>query len=145
MKGVLKMKKFFDEFKKFALRGNVMDLAVGVIIGGAFQAIVNSLTKDIISPLIGLVANTDFSYLVWMVGDVEIRYGAFITAIINFVIMAFVIFLFLKGINKLMSIGAKKEEPAAPAAPTTKKCPHCCSEIPIAATRCPHCTSELTE
>ena len=139
------MKKFFDEFKKFALRGNVMDLAVGVIIGGAFQAIVNSLTKDIISPLIGLIANTDFSYLVWMVGDVEIRYGAFITAIINFVIMAFVIFLFLKGINKLMSIGAKKEEPAAPAAPTTKKCPHCCSEIPIAATRCPHCTSELTE
>ena len=139
------MKKFFDEFKKFALRGNVMDLAVGVIIGGAFQAIVNSLTKDIISPLIGLIANTDFSYLVWMVGDVEIRYGAFITAIINFVIMAFVIFLFLKGINRLMSIGAKKEEPAAPAAPTTKKCPHCCSEIPIAATRCPHCTSELTE
>ena len=137
------MKKFFEEFKTFALRGNVMNLAVGVIIGGAFQAIVNSLTNDILSPLLGLIGNTDFSALVFMVRDVEVRYGAFITAIINFIIMAFVIFLLVKGINALMDIGKKPAAPAAPAAPTTKKCPHCCSEIAIEATRCPHCTSEL--
>ena len=107
------MKKFLREFREFALKGNVMDLAVGVIIGGAFQNIVKSLTGDIISPIIGLFANTDFSNFVLKIRGVEIKYGAFITAIINFVIMAFVIFLFLKGINKLMSIGAKKEEPAA--------------------------------
>ena len=125
------------------MRGNVMDLAVGVIIGGAFQAIVNSLTNDILSPLLGLVGNTDFSALVFTIRDVEVRYGAFITAIINFIIMAFVIFLMVKGINALMDLGKKPEAPAAPAAPTTKKCPHCCSEIAIEATRCPHCTSEL--
>ena len=85
------MKKFLGEFKQFALKGNVMDLAVGVIIGAAFQAIVNSLVNDLISPIIGLFANTDFSALVFMIGDVEIRYGAFITAVINFVIMALVI------------------------------------------------------
>lgn len=137
------MKKFFEEFKQFALRGNVMNLAVGVIIGGAFQAITNSLVNDIISPLIGLVANTDLSHMVVMVGDVEVRYGAFITAIINFVIMAFVIFWLVKGINALLDLGKKPEEPAAPAAPTTKKCPYCMSEIAIEATRCPHCTSSL--
>ena len=138
-----KMKKFFEEFKQFALRGNVMNLAVGVIIGGAFQAITNSLVNDIISPLIGLVANTDLSHMVFMIRDVEIRYGAFITAIINFVIMAFVIFWLVKGINALLDLGKKPEEPAAPAAPTTKKCPFCMSEIAIEATRCPHCTSNL--
>ena len=137
------MKKFLEEFKQFALRGNVMNLAVGVIIGGAFQAITNSLVNDIISPLIGLVANTDLSYLTVTIRDVEIRYGAFITAIINFVIMAFVIFWLVKGINALLDMGKKKEEPAAPAAPTTKKCPYCASEIAIEATRCPHCTSSL--
>ena len=137
------MKKFMGEFKEFIMRGNVMDLAVGVIIGGAFQAIVNSLTNDILSPLLGLVGNTDFSALVFTIRDVEVRYGAFITAIINFIIMAFVIFLMVKGINALMDLGKKPEAPAAPAAPTTKKCPHCCSEIAIEATRCPHCTSEL--
>lgn len=134
------MKKFLKEFKEFALRGNVMDLAIGVIIGGAFQAIVASLTGDVISPLIGLFAKTDFSNLVATVRGVEIRYGAFLTAVINFTIMAFVIFLFLKLINKLTSIG-KEEKPQT--APTTKKCSFCCTEIPIAATRCPHCTSVL--
>ena len=133
------MKAFFAEFKKFILRGNVIDLAVGVIIGAAFQAIVTSLVDDIISPLIGLVANTDLSAMVATVGDVEIRWGAFITAIINFIIMAFVIFLIVKAINKAAELGKKKEEET----PTTKKCPYCKSEIPIEATRCPHCTSEL--
>ncbi|MCR5511876.1 MAG: large conductance mechanosensitive channel protein MscL [Lachnospiraceae bacterium] len=133
------MKGFFAEFKKFILRGNVIDLAVGVIIGAAFQAIVTSLVDDIISPLIGLIANTDLSDMVAMVGDVEIRWGAFITAIINFIIMAFVIFLIVKAINKAAELGKKKEDEK----PTTKKCPHCKSEIDIEATRCPHCTSEL--
>lgn len=133
------MKSFIAEFKKFLLRGNVIDLAVGVIIGGAFQKIVTSLVDDIISPLIGLVANTDLSAMVATVGDVEIRWGAFITAIINFIIMAFVIFLIVKAINKAAELGKKKEEET----PTTKKCPYCKSEIPIEATRCPHCTSEL--
>lgn len=136
------MKKFLNEFKEFALRGNVMDLAVGVIIGAAFQAIINSLVSDVISPLIGLVANTDLSYLVATVGDVEIRYGAFITAVINFIIMAVIIFLLVKGMNALAGIGHKKEE-QAPAAPATKICPYCKSEIAIDATRCPHCTSEV--
>ena len=133
------MKGFFAEFKKFILRGNVIDLAVGVIIGAAFQAIGTSLVDDIISPLIGLVANTDLSEMVATVGDVEIRWGAFITAIINFIIMAFVIFLIVKAINKTAELSKKKEEEK----PTTKKCPHCKSEIDIEATRCPHCTSEL--
>lgn len=137
------MKKFLNEFKAFALRGNVMNLAVGVIIGGAFQAIVNSLTNDILSPIIGLFGKTDFSAMVWLIRGVEVRYGAFITAVINFIIMAFVIFLLVKGINALMDLGKKPEAPEAPKAPTTKKCPHCCSEIAIEATRCPHCTSEL--
>ncbi len=95
------MKKFLKEFKEFALKGNVMDLAIGVIIGAAFQAIVTSLTSDIISPLIGLVADTDFSDMAVKINNVDIRYGAFITAVINFLIMALVIFLFLKVINKL--------------------------------------------
>ena len=138
------MQKFLKECKEFALRGNVMDLAVGVIIGGAFQSIVSSLTGDIISPFIGLFAKTDFSNMAVTIRGVDIRYGAFLTAVINFVIMAFVIFLFLKLINRLMRLGHKKETPT-PAAPTTKKCPYCCSEIPLEATRCPHCTSVLED
>ncbi|WP_316608382.1 large conductance mechanosensitive channel protein MscL [uncultured Ruminococcus sp.] len=134
------MKKFFGEFKEFIMRGNVMDLAVGVIIGGAFGAIVTSLTDDIISPLIGLIGDVDFSDMVAKVGNVDIRYGAFITAIINFLIMALIIFLMVKAINKVMSIGKKKEEEAAP---TTKKCPHCCEEVNINATKCPHCTGDI--
>ena len=138
----IKMKKFLEEFKKFALRGNVIDLAVGVIIGGAFQSITNSLVNDVISPLIGLVANTDLTYLVATINGVEVRYGAFLTAVINFIIMAFVIFLLVKGLNALANVGRKKEAPA-PAAPTTKICPYCKSELAIDATRCPHCTSEV--
>lgn len=136
------MKKFFSEFKKFALRGNVMDLAVGVIIGAAFQAIVNSLVNDIVSPLLGLIAKEDFSSWIWTIGGVEVKYGSFLTAVINFIMMAFVIFLFLRAINKLLSLGKKPEEPKAP---TTKVCPFCKSEISIEATRCPHCTSMLEE
>ena len=137
------MKKFLKEFREFALKGNVMDLAVGVIIGGAFQNIVKSLTGDIISPIIGLFANTDFSNFVLKIRGVEIKYGAFITAVINFVIMAFIIFLLIKGINKLSAISHKKEEVEEAVEPTTKKCPYCMSEIAIEATKCPHCTSDL--
>ncbi len=137
------MKKFLKEFKDFAMRGNVMDLAVGVIIGGAFKGIVDSLVKDIISPVIGLAANKDLSALSVNVLGVDILYGAFITAVINFIIMAFVIFLLVKGLNALATVGKKKEE--AVEAVTTKKCPYCCSEVAIEASRCPHCTSSLTE
>ena len=138
------MKNFFSEFKAFLSRGNVMDLAVAVIIGGAFQAIVKSLTDDVISPFIGLFAKMDFSSMVWTINEVDIRYGAFITAIINFVLMAFIIFLLIKAVAAVQNLG-KKKEVEAPAAPTTKTCPFCCSEIAIAATRCPHCTSVLEE
>ncbi len=136
------MKKFFSEFKAFLSRGNVMDLAVAVIVGGAFQAIVKSLTDDIISPFIGLFANMDFSALVATIGDVEIRYGAFITAVINFILMAFIIFLMIKGLNALQNLKKKEEVKVEP---TTKPCPFCCSEIALEATRCPHCTSVLEE
>lgn len=135
------MKKFLDEFKKFALRGNVMDLAIGVIIGGAFQGIVTALTEDFINPIINSIGGTEVGGHIELFGTGQyIEYGHFITSIINFVIMAFVIFLLMKGINKLMTIGEKKKE--APK-PSTKKCPYCLSEIPVKATRCAHCTSEL--
>ncbi len=137
------MKKFLQEFKNFALRGNVMDLAIGVIIGAAFQAIINSLVKDIISPLIGLIANTDLSALQFTILDVPIRYGSFLTAVINFIIMAFAIFLLIKTMNIIASLGRKgnEEEPEV----TIKICPYCQSEIHINASRCPHCTSEFIE
>lgn len=134
------MKKFASEFKEFIMRGNVMDLAVGVIIGGAFSAIVTSLTEDIISPILGIFGDIDLSGLVAKVGNVEIKYGAFLTAVINFLIMALIIFLMVKGINKVMTLGKKKEEEEAP---TTKKCPHCCEEVNIEATKCPHCTGDI--
>lgn len=153
------MKKFFEEFKQFINRGNVLDLAVGVIIGGAFKGIVDSLVNDIISPVIGLVFQADFKDLVLPVREtvykegtdvvlapaLEIKYGAFITGVINFLIMAFVVFLIVKGVNALNDLTKKKEAPApAPApAPTTKACPYCKSEIALDATRCPHCTSQL--
>ncbi len=143
------MKKFLNEFKEFAMRGNVIDLAVGVIIGAAFQKIVTSLVNDVISPVIGLFVKTDFNNLALKVGtnpageDILLNYGAFITNIINFVIMAFIIFLMVKAINKVTSIGKKKEEVIEEA--TTKNCPFCCTEIDIKATRCPNCTSELGE
>ena len=135
------MAKLISEFKEFVMRGNVMDLAVGVIIGGAFSSIVTSLTDDIISPILGIFGGMDFSDLVAKVNGAEIRYGAFITAIINFLIMAFIIFLMVKGINKVMSLGKKEVEEE----PTTKVCPFCCSEIDIKATKCPHCTSDVEE
>ena len=135
------MKAFMKEFKEFISKGNVMDLAVGVIIGGAFQAIVGSLVNDIIMPLLGIITGgLDFSHLAITVGEAQILYGSFISAIINFLLMALVLFLVIKALNKAKSLTAKPEEPKAP---TTKKCPYCQSEIPIAATRCPHCTSEL--
>lgn len=141
------MKGFLEEFKKFIMRGNVLDMAVGVIIGGAFTAIVTSLNKDIITPLLALLGGVDFSYLQLVMGSAEdapvLLYGNFITAVINFLITAFVIFCLVKAINVLGEKFTKKEESAPPAAPTTKKCPYCCSEIAIEATRCPHCTSEL--
>lgn len=133
------MKNFFNEFKKFIMRGNVIDLAVGVIIGAAFQAIVTSLTTDIISPFLGIFGGIDFSDLAWEINGVKIMYGNFITAVINFLIMAFVIFLLVKLINKIMTIGKKPVEEKK----TTKICPFCCSEISIKATKCPHCTSDV--
>lgn len=135
------MKNFMNEFKKFICRGNVMDMAVGIIIGGAFTAIVNSLVNDIINPLLGLFGGMNFDQLVWNItGEVTLAYGKFITAIINFLIMAFVIFMLVRTMNKVSDKYGKKEEPKAP---TTKKCPYCKTDIAIDATRCPHCTSQL--
>lgn len=142
-------KGFIAEFKEFIARGNVMDLAVGVIIGGAFQSIVNSLVNDMIMPVISLLTGgVNFSNWVIRIGSGEndtIKYGNFITAVINFLLMALVIFCFVKVMNNLASRTEKllKKEEEASAAPATKICPYCMSEIPIAATRCAYCTSEL--
>ena len=157
--GARKMiKNMLTEFKKFVMRGNVLDMAVGIIIGGAFTKIVNSMVADVMMPPLGLlIGKVDFSN--WFVvikqgttagpyttiadaqaaGATTMNLGLFLNAIISFVIVAFCIFLLIKAINKLNA--TKKEEEAA--APTTKKCPFCCSEIALEATRCPHCTSEL--
>ncbi|HKJ39672.1 MAG TPA: large conductance mechanosensitive channel protein MscL [Anaerolineales bacterium] len=125
------------EFKDFAMRGNVMDLAIAVIIGGAFGKIIASLVKDILMPLIGLLlGGITFSELSGTVGDVVITYGLFIQAIVDFIVIAVVIFMLIRTINKT------KEQPA-PADPTTKECQYCFSTVPIKATRCPHCTSQL--
>ena len=136
------MKKFFKEFKAFISKGNVMDLAVGVIIGGAFSAIVTSLTDNIIKPIINCIGGAEIQGKLHLLGDNYIDYGAFISAVINFIIMAFIIFVIVKAVNKAMSIGKKPEE--APA-PTTKICPFCKSEIPIDAIKCCHCTSDICE
>ena len=136
------MKKIVAEFRDFINRGSVVDMAVGVMIGAAFKGIVDSLVNDIISPLIGLIAKKDFTDLSVAVWNVELKYGAFLMAILNFFIIALVLFIIVKMMNSMHKIGKKKVE-EAPAAPTTKICPHCCSEIAIEATRCPHCTSEL--
>ena len=139
------MKQFMKEFKAFISRGNVMDMAVGIIIGGAFTGVVNSLVNDIINPLLGVLGGKDFSqYCIQLSGEATLNYGAFISAIINFLIMALVIFSLIKFLNKVSSISKKKEE-EKPVEPTTKVCPFCKSEIPIAATRCGHCTSVLEE
>lgn len=142
-----KDKGFIAEFKKFITRGNVMDMAVGVIMGGAFTAIATSLNQDILTPILGIFGGTDFSNLKLVLGTGEnapvLCYGNFITAVINFLITAFVIFILVKALNGLNDKFMKKEE--APKAPTTKTCPYCRSEIAIEATRCPHCTSLLEE
>ena len=142
------------EFKEFAMRGNVVDMAVGIIIGAAFGKIVSSLVKDVIMPPIGLMmGNVDFTNLfidlsgqayeslaaAQEAGAATINYGVFINTVLDFIIVAFAIFMVIKQMNRLK----KKEEEAPPAAPTTKECPHCLSTIPIKATRCGHCTSEL--
>lgn len=134
------MKKFFQEFKDFALRGNVMDLAIAVIIGAAFGAIVTSLTDNIISPIIGLFTHQNFDLLQVEIFGVAIKYGAFITSVITFIITAFVIFLLVKLLNRLAKLS---QDAKSAAAPTTKQCPFCCMDIPAAAIRCPDCTAEL--
>jgi large conductance mechanosensitive channel len=145
------------EFKAFAMKGNVIDLAVGVIIGGAFGKIVSSLVNDIIMPLVGLLlGNIDFSNRFITLGEgsfktladaqaagvATLNYGLFINNIIDFLIIAFSIFIVIKQLNK---ISMKKEEPAPAAAPTTKTCKYCYSEVHIDATKCPHCTSSLND
>ena len=147
------MKKFLKEFKEFAVKGNMMDLAVGMIIGSAFTGIVKSLVDDIFMPVISIfTGKLDFTnWFIALDGNeyatldaakeaaaATLNYGNFISGLINFIIMALIVFIIVKILNKL-----KKEEPAA--APTTKKCDFCKSDIPIEATRCPHCTSELTK
>ena len=142
------MKKIFGEFKEFVMRGNVLDLAVAVIIGGAFQTIVSSLCDDVITPFIQLIISKcigvdSIEEMTKVLNVGTIRLCNFISAIINFLIMAVIIFCLVKFINKVMSIGKKKEEEEEEE--TTKTCPFCKSEIDIEATRCPHCTSVLEE
>ena len=129
------MKKFFQEFKEFALKGNVLDMAIGVIIGGAFSGLVTSLTDCFINPLIGCIGGAEVQGKIHLLGDQYIDYGSFITA----VIMAFIIFLLMKGIKKLLSLG-KKEEVAAP---LTRKCPYCYGDIDVKAAKCMYCTSDV--
>ncbi len=133
------MKKFLQEFKTFALRGNVMDMAIGMLIGAAFSGIVTALTENFINPLLQVILGA----ATYTMADVGAFAGNFLAAVVNFLITALVLFCLLKAVNKMLSLGHRKEE-TAPAAPTTKKCPYCMSEIDIAATRCPHCTSQLT-
>lgn len=131
--------KLLKEFKDFAVRGNVIDLAVGVVIGGAFTAIVNALVTNVITPLIGmLTGGVDLTALSVTVGTAVLEYGVFLNAILQFIIIAFFLFLFVKGINSLR----KKQEPAPAPAPK-RVCPFCKVEIADDATRCPHCTSVL--
>lgn len=133
------MKKFIQEFKEFALKGNMMDMAVGIIIGGAFTSVVTSLTDNFINPLLNFITGATK----YTGADIAGFASSFISAFVNFIIMAFVLFCLLKVMNKITEIGHHKDE--TPAAPTTKQCPYCCSEIDIKATRCPHCTSVLEE
>lgn len=134
------MKKFADEFREFIAKGNVMDMAVGVIIGGAFGKIVSSLVENILMPLIGiLLGGVSFEDLAVTVGTAEVKYGIFLQSVFDFLIIAFVIFVMIKQISKITDKFKKEEAPA----PTEKECPFCKSKIDINATRCPHCTSEL--
>lgn len=139
------MKKFVEEFKTFISRGNVMDMAVGIIIGGAFTSIVTSLVNDIINPVLGVFGGMDFSqYCIKLSGDATLNYGNFISAILNFLIMALIVFMIMKVMNGFAD-KMKKSEETKEEAPTTKVCPFCKSEIAIDATRCAHCTSVLEE
>ncbi len=147
------------DFKKFISRGNVLDMAVGVIIGGAFQSIINSLVKDCLMPFLSIITGgVDFTEWKWVLkeavldaegavtkAEVAVNYGNLINAILNFLLMALAIFFLIRLVNKAKDATKKPEAPAAPAAPTTKICPFCKSEIAIDAVRCPHCTSELPE
>lgn len=134
------MRKFISEFKEFAMKGNVMDMAVGIIIGSAFTGIVTSLVDNILSPVIGLLTKGNFDGLAVDFFGVTLKYGSFIMAVLNFLIVAFVLFVIIKAMNKAKSLGQKQEEEAEP---EVKECPYCMSEIPVKATRCPHCTSQL--
>ncbi len=126
------------EFKDFIAQGNVLEMAVGIIIGTAFKAVIDSLVADIITPILNVfLKGVDFKDLVLQVGPVNFAIGNFINTIVSFLIIGFVMFLIVKGFNKM-----RKEKPVDP---TTKICPHCQTEIPVNATRCPHCTSELTK
>ena len=159
----LAMKKLLKDFKAFAIKGNMIDLAVGMIIGTSFNKIVSSLVNDMIMPLLGIfTGKIDFAQLYIALdgntyatlADAEaagaacFKYGSFIAGLIDFLIMAFIVFLFVRLMNKLREVGKQEEAsevPAEPAAPTTKICPFCKTEIHIEATRCPHCTSEQTQ
>lgn len=147
-----------SEFKKFALRGNVLDLAIGIIIGAAFTGVVNSLVNDILMPPIGqLLGGVDFSNLFIVLsggeftslaaaqeaGAATINYGLFINQLINFLIVAFAVFMLVRAVNRVMQPAGKKEA-EAPGEPVNKECPYCLSTVPYKATRCAHCTSELT-
>lgn len=140
------MKGFLEEFKKFIVRGNVLDMAVGVIIGGAFTAIVTSLNTDIITPILSVFGGADFSSLTFKLGTGEnapiLTYGNFVTAFVNFLITAFVVFCLVKVVNGAFN-KIKKKESEEIIEPDKKECPYCLSSIPIKAVRCPHCTSEL--
>ena len=143
------MKKILDEFKKFALKGNVLDMAIGIIIGANFSKIVDSLVKDVIMPPLGmLLGHMDFSNLKIVLGSGEnaasINYGLFLNTIISFIIVAFAVFILVKGVNTVRDKMEKKEaKEQAAKAPETKKCPFCCSDVPVKAVKCPYCTSAL--
>ena len=130
------MKKFLQEFRDFALRGNVMDMAVGVLIGGAFSGIVTSLTDNFINPILSLITQ-GARYSMTDIGGFA---SNFLSSVVNFIIMAFILFCLMRMVNKAVSLGKKKEEAKAP---TTKECPYCLSQIPIKATKCAHCTSDV--
>lgn len=140
------MQDFMNEFKKFISRGNVMDMAIGIIIGGAFTSIVSSFVEDIINPILGLFGGINFDqWKLQLLGEVTLNYGKFITAVINFLIMALVLFTMLKAVNKTTEKLSRQSKEEKPTLPTTKKCPYCKSTIDIEASRCPHCTSLLEE
>ena len=146
----MKAKGFISEFRDFISRGNVMDMAVGVLIGGTFSGIVTSLTEDVISPVLGLFGGMNFDRLsVNILGEVTLNYGKFVTAVVNFLLMAFIIFLILKVFHALQEKAARlahlEQEKEEPPAPAVKTCPYCQMEIPIGAFRCGHCTSQLQE